>query len=54
MKPKSSSPCSQQPANSPYPEQDASSPHLPTLFLQDPVQYYPVTYSKVFLAVSSV
>jgi hypothetical protein len=29
--------CSQQPATSPYPDPDASSPHLPTLFLLDSV-----------------
>jgi hypothetical protein len=25
--------CSQEPATGPYPEADASSPHLPTLFI---------------------
>jgi hypothetical protein len=29
--PESSLPCSQQPATGPYPEPDASSPHIPTL-----------------------
>jgi len=33
MEPKSLLPCSQQPANSPYPETQESSPHVPTLLL---------------------
>jgi len=32
MQPEGSLPCSQQPTTGPYPEQDTSSPHLPTLF----------------------
>jgi hypothetical protein len=36
VQPDSSLPCSQDPATESYPEPDASSPHLPTLFLYDP------------------
>jgi len=32
MEPEVSLPCSQQPAIGPYPEPDASSPHIPTYF----------------------
>jgi len=32
MEPKGSLPCTQQPATSPYPDSDESSPHLSTLF----------------------
>jgi len=31
MKPEGSEPCSKQPATGPYPEPDASSPHLPQI-----------------------
>jgi hypothetical protein len=37
MEPEGSLPCSQEPANGPYPEPDESSPHLPTQFPQDKV-----------------
>jgi hypothetical protein len=37
-------PSSKQPAIGPYPEPDESSPHLPTLFLKDLLQPYPVIY----------
>jgi hypothetical protein len=33
MEPESSLPCSQEPATGPYPEPDASSPHILILFL---------------------
>jgi len=33
MEPEGSLPCLQQPATGPYPEPDASSPHLPTQIL---------------------
>jgi hypothetical protein len=33
MEPDGSLPCSQEPASGPYSEPDASSPHVPTLFL---------------------
>jgi len=36
MEPESSLPCSQEPATGPYPDPDASSLHLPTLFPKDP------------------
>jgi len=36
MEPKVSLSCSQEPAIGPYPESDVPSPHLPTLFTQDP------------------
>jgi hypothetical protein len=36
MEPKGSLPCSQEPAPSPYPEPDASSPYPPNLFPWDP------------------
>jgi hypothetical protein len=39
MEPESSLPCSQQPAASPYPKPDESSPHLPTLFWYHPPIY---------------
>jgi len=45
MEPEGSSPCSQQPVISPCPEADESNPHLPTLFPQDPFQYYPFVYA---------
>jgi len=32
MEPEGSLPCQQQPETGPYPEPDASSPHLPTIF----------------------
>jgi hypothetical protein len=32
MEPDGPLPCSQQPATGPYPEPDASNPHIPTLF----------------------
>jgi hypothetical protein len=35
MEPESSLPCLQGPTTGPYPEPDASSPQLPTLFPQD-------------------
>jgi len=35
MEPEGSSLCSQEPATGPYSKPDASSPHHPTLFLQD-------------------
>jgi len=34
-------PCSQQPATGLNPDRDESSPHPPTIFPQDTVQYYP-------------
>jgi hypothetical protein len=48
MKPEVSLHCSQVPANCPYPEPDASSPHISTLFPQDPFKYYFTTYASVF------
>jgi hypothetical protein len=45
MEPESSLPCSQQPANGPYPEPDESSSHLLTLFPSDLFQYYPPIYA---------
>jgi len=36
MEPEDSLPCSCEPANDPYPEPDASTPHPPTLFPYDP------------------
>jgi hypothetical protein len=41
MEPKGSLPCTQGPITHLNPDPDASSPHPPTLFLQDPVSYYP-------------
>jgi len=41
MEPEGSLPCSQQPAIDPYPEPDASSPHLP---------YFPMIHSKIILS----
>jgi hypothetical protein len=45
--------CSQDTATGPYPESDESNPHLLTVFLEDPLQYYPLTYVLVFQVVSS-
>jgi hypothetical protein len=39
MEPEGPSPCSQQPATGSYTETDDSSPHLPTLFPQDPQKF---------------
>jgi hypothetical protein len=36
MEPEGSLPCSQQAATGTYPEQNASSPHVPTVFPKDP------------------
>jgi len=36
MKPEGSLPCSQDPATDPYPEPDASNPHITTLYPKDP------------------
>jgi hypothetical protein len=36
MEPNGSLACSQKPATSPYPEPDASSPQVPTMFPYDP------------------
>jgi hypothetical protein len=33
MEPEGSVPCSQEPATGPYPDPDASIPHLPNVFL---------------------
>jgi len=38
----------------PYPEPDASSPHIPALFPQDPFKYYPTIYAQVFRMASSL
>jgi hypothetical protein len=51
MKPACSSMCSQQPATCCYPELDASSSRLPTIFLKAPFQYYIPIYAYVFQAV---
>jgi hypothetical protein len=45
MESEGSLPRSQESATGPYPEPDASSPHLSTLFPQDPYQYYPLIYA---------
>jgi hypothetical protein len=45
MEREGSLPCSRQPTSDPYPEQDVSSPHLPTLFPKDPFQYYLIIYA---------
>jgi hypothetical protein len=45
MEPGGSLPCSQQPSTGPYPMPDASSSNLPTLFPQDPFEYYPPIYA---------
>jgi len=49
----SSSPCSQQPAIRPYPEPDASSPHLHNIFPNDQCYYHLPIYTHVFRVVSS-
>jgi len=36
METASSLPCLQHPTDGPCPDSDASSPHLPTMFIQDP------------------
>jgi hypothetical protein len=53
MEAQSSLSCSQKPASGPSPEPDESSPHLPTLFPQDTLQYYPSVYAYVFRVDSS-
>jgi len=45
--PEGSLPCSQEPTICPCPELHESSPHLPTLFLQDPFWYYLPNYASV-------
>jgi hypothetical protein len=45
MEPESSLPCSEEPANGPYPEPDESIPQPPTLLLPEPFQYYPPIYA---------
>jgi len=54
MEPGGSLPCSQEHAVGPYPKPDTFSPQPPTLFPQDPLEYYPPIYIKVFRVVSSL
>jgi hypothetical protein len=37
--------CSQEPATGPYPEEEAASPHVPTIHLYDKGKVVPVLYS---------
>jgi len=48
VEPECSFPCLQELAPDPYPEPYAYSPHLPTLFPEDPFQYYAPIYTWVF------
>ena len=51
MEAEGSLPHLQGPATCSYPEPDQSSSHLPILRIEDPFQYYPPFYAKVFKVV---
>jgi hypothetical protein len=54
MEPEVSLPYSQEHAIGPYPESDASSPYLPTLFPWHPFWLYPPIYAYVFKVIPSL